>query len=78
MTCREFTDFIADYLSAELPEQVQRAFERHLDVCVNCRRYLEQYRETIACGRVAFAVPAAVVPDGVPEDLVAAILATRA
>ena len=78
MTCREFTDFIADYLSAELPEQVQRAFERHLDVCVNCRRYLEQYRETIACGRVAFDDPAAVVPDEVPEDLVGAILATRA
>jgi anti-sigma factor RsiW len=77
MTCREFTDFIADYLSAELPEHVQRTFERHLDVCVNCRRYLAQYRQTIACGRVAFDDRAAGVPEDVPEDLIAAILATR-
>ena len=77
MTCREFAQFIADYLSSELSPDVKRQFERHLAVCPNCVAYLANYRDTIALGRRAFADDEADVPGEVPSALVQAILASR-
>jgi len=77
MTCREFADFIADYLTGELPLAVHAAFEHHLDVCINCRRYLKSYEETITLGRRAFEDEDALLPAVIPEELVQAILASR-
>ena len=77
MTCREFADFIADYFAGELTPAVQAAFERHLDVCINCRRYLKSYEETVKLGKHAFDDEHALLPAVVPEDLVQAILAAR-
>ena len=77
MTCRDFADFLDRYLAATLPAPIVSRFERHLDVCPNCQRYLAQYRDTIALGRRAFDEPAATVPTEVPDDLVAAILTAR-
>lgn len=77
MTCREFADFIMDYLGGELPEDTRAGFERHLTRCPNCHEYLAQYRSTIAAGRLAFADPEHEVPAEVPEDLVKAVLAAR-
>jgi anti-sigma factor RsiW len=74
MTCREFADFLDDYLSAGLPPAVLAAFEHHLDLCVNCVTYLEQYRQSIALGRRAFEATGGEVPGDVPEDLIRAIL----
>lgn len=77
MTCREFADFIADYLSGELPAATRASFEGHLQVCPNCVAYLSNYRDSIALGRGAFADDEAVLPQAVPEGLVQAILASR-
>ena len=77
MTCREFAEFIADYLSGELPPETRAQFECHLDVCPNCVAYLSNYRDTMALGRRAFADEDAGLPDDVPDDLVQAILASR-
>ena len=77
MTCQEFADFMDDYLSGALPPDVLAAFEAHIAVCVNCVRYLAQYRDAVAAGRMAFAALDADLPDEVPEDLIAAILAAR-
>jgi anti-sigma factor RsiW len=77
VTCRELTSFIHDYLAGELPPESVRRFEHHLTLCGNCRRYLGQYRDTIAAGRAAFTDPDAPVPAEVPDDLVRAILAAR-
>ena len=77
MTCREFADFMADYLSGELPENIRQAFDRHLNLCVNCRKYLDGYEATIKLGKRAFDDPDAGVPADVPEQLVQAILAAR-
>ena len=77
MTCREFTDFIADYLAGELAPDALAAFERHLSRCDGCREYLAGYRETVALGRRACVDDEAAVPLSVPEDLVRAILAAR-
>jgi predicted anti-sigma-YlaC factor YlaD len=78
MTCREFADFLGDYLAGELRADVNVLFQDHLAVCPNCVRYLDQYRETVALGRDAFADAEAVLPSAVPEDLVRAILTARA
>ena len=74
MTCREFADFLDGYLSGELPPKVLAAFEHHLVLCVNCVRYLEQYRQSIELGRRAFDRSSAEVPADVPEDLIRAML----
>ena len=77
MTCRDFADFILDYLSGGMVADVQAAFERHLSRCPSCRAYLAQYRATVAAGKEAFADPDAPLPADVPEDLVQAILGSR-
>jgi anti-sigma factor RsiW len=79
VTCREFADFMLDYASGELPAAIRDTFEQHVSRCANCRAYLELYRRTVEIGRrVAAANLEAATSCGVPEDLVAAILAARA
>ena len=77
MTCREFTDFILDYLSDELSPETRVPFEHHLGLCANCRNYLRSYKETVMLGRRAFDDEDAAVPADVPEGLVQAILEAR-
>ncbi len=77
MTCREFSDFIADFLSGELPAETLATFEQHLTVCSNCVKYLAGYKATVELGRAAFDDEMAALPDDVPDDLVTAILSAR-
>jgi len=77
VTCREFADFIADYLASALPAETGAQFDRHLSACANCRQYLDGYRATIELGRRAFDDLDADVPSTVPEELVKAILDSR-
>ena len=77
MTCREFIDFIIDYVSGELRPEVSSAFERHIADCPDCHRYLRQYQTTVAAGRKAFAAEGDDVPRDVPEALIQAILRSR-
>ena len=75
MTCREFADFMMDYLAGELLPPVRQQFDVHLSLCSNCRKYLKGYEETIRLGKRAFDDDEALVPAEVPEDLVKAIIA---
>jgi len=77
MTCREFADFIADYLADELPPAIHARFADHLRRCANCRRYLAGYERAVALGKRAFDADEAALPATVPDDLVKAILAAR-
>jgi anti-sigma factor RsiW len=77
VTCREFADFIADYLSGELPPDSRASFEHHLLLCANCGKYLAGYEATVKLGKRAFADEDATVPPQVPEELVQAILRAR-
>jgi anti-sigma factor RsiW len=67
-----------EYLSDELPSRTRSAFEHHLSVCINCQRYLASYRESIKLGKRAFEDDDAPVPTAVPDELVKAILTSRA
>ena len=75
MKRRECDEFLADYVSGELPADVLATFEVHLSRCRNCRVYLEQYRATINAGKTA--CEAAKEGLQIPEELIQAILATR-
>jgi anti-sigma factor RsiW len=68
---------MADYLAGELPANQRAAFDDHLVVCPNCRRYLRDYEDSITLGKAAFD-SAAELPADVPSELVTAILAARA
>jgi anti-sigma factor RsiW len=77
VTCREFADFMMGYLSGELPPEARAAFEHHLSLCINCRRYLASYEATVKLGRRAFDDDDRHVPAHVPECLVHAILSAH-
>ena len=77
MTCREFADFMMDYLSGDLSPEPRAHFEHHLSLCANCRKYLTSYEETMKLGKRAFDEGDATLPPDVPEELVKAILAAR-
>jgi anti-sigma factor RsiW len=77
MTCREFTDFLMEYLSGELSARERAEFERHLAECLDCSAYLQSYQETIKLGKAVFTDLDASVPQDVPEKLVQAILGSH-
>lgn len=79
VTCREFADFVMDYLDDGLAAEERQRFEAHLAECPDCVRYLQEYRDTLAVvrGPAPTADIDAEVAGDVPEDLVRAVLAAR-
>jgi anti-sigma factor RsiW len=78
ITCRDFIDFLMAYLAGDLPGDQQSEFDRHLALCPSCVAYLRTYEQTVRLGKTAFREDDGAVPEDVPEELVQAILATRA
>lgn len=76
MNCRELIEFLMSYLDGELPDEEEAEFDRHLGTCSECTDYLASYRETVRLGKILCEDPESPAP-GIPEDLVAAILAAR-
>jgi anti-sigma factor RsiW len=76
MKCREFVEFLMEYLDGALGESERRVFEGHVERCPACVNYLETYRETVRLGSSVCAAEDDVPPD-VPEELVQAILSAR-
>ena len=77
MTCREFDEFILDYLGGELPVEIQGEFEKHLSVCPPCVTFLETYQKTMEIGHAVCTHPEDTVPAEVPEELIRAIVSSR-
>ena len=77
ITCKEFEDFVLQYLDGELSRRQRAVFELHMRLCRECREYLAAYQRTIEIGREAFKSPDEAVPEDVPEDLIKAILESR-
>lgn len=77
--CSELIDFIAGYLSGELPDSERSEFDRHLHVCPPCQTYLKTYEETIRACRAAERGGAEGCDKSmpIPEELVRAIMAAR-
>lgn len=77
ITCRQFEDFVMDYLDGSLPEQQHKRFDWHMKICRECRDYLAAYKRTIELGQSVLGDDNDPVPGDVPEDLVRAILDAR-
>lgn len=77
LTCRDFVEFLDDYLSGALAPDRLVPFNAHLSQCPSCVSYLKTYRATIDLGRAALSRSEEPVPKEVPEELVRAILETR-
>ncbi len=78
MNCREFTEFLDEYLFGNLPAEERAVFEMHLAECPWCVAYLDSYGKTIQLEQAAFASPPdAPPPADAPEELIQAILRAR-
>jgi hypothetical protein len=77
ITCREFVDFLDDYLARTLQPPQLAEFNNHLSGCPPCVAYMQTYQDSIRLGKGAIDRSDEPAPSSVPEDLVAAILAAR-
>ncbi len=78
MNCREFTEFLHQYLFGDLPEAERAEFEKHLAECPWCVAYLDSYKKTIQMEQAAFAAAEdAPPPADAPAQLIQAILQAR-
>lgn len=77
MTCREFTEFLYDYLCGDLPVDVCAEFESHVAECPECVAYMDSYRKTIQLEKAALFAHADSPVTDAPEELIQAILSAR-
>jgi anti-sigma factor RsiW len=78
MNCREFTEFLHEYLFGNLPAEQRAEFDKHLAECPWCVAYLDSYQKTIQLEKAAFFAPQdAPPPADAPEELIQAILHAR-
>ncbi len=77
MKCKDFNEFLGEYLEGGLDEKTRSTFEAHLQICPPCYGYLDSYKDVVKVGKACCQDPEAGVPDDVPQSLVNAILAAR-
>ena len=77
LTCKEFDDFMVDYLDGDLTAWQKFMCWLHVKMCRECAHFIQQYQKVIKLGRSAFDTPDDRVPDSVPEELIEAALAHR-
>ena len=77
LTCKEFDDFMIDYLDENLPVWQKFMCWLHVKMCRECANFVQEYQRSIALGKSAYDAPNELVPDSVPEELIKAALAHR-
>ena len=77
ITCRQFEDFLIDYLEGSLPDDKKMRFEVHLKVCGSCRAYLAAYRRAAEVSAKAVQMEEAEELPDAPEDLIKAVIDAR-
>jgi anti-sigma factor RsiW len=78
MNCREFAEFLHEYLFGNLPAEQRAEFDKHLAECPRCVAYLDSYQKTMQLEQAAFSIPeGARLPADAPEALIQAILSAR-
>ncbi len=76
LTCREFVEFLDDYVADEQSGDVRATFEKHIAKCPPCADYVRTYQETIELGKCVCRDGEG-APGDVPEQLIDAILQAR-
>lgn len=77
LSCREFEDFVLDYLDGALSERQHKQFKLHLRLCRECRQYVQAYKRSIEVSQAVCSSADVQLPEDVPEDLIKAILKSR-
>lgn len=77
MTCRDLYGFLDEFLDQRLDVTTRLNFERHLERCAACRRYLTTYETTLRIARRAEQTDEPAILEA-PPSLIQAILAARA
>ena len=75
LTCREFIEFLDDYVDGRLPEERHSVFAGHLSRCIECTDYLDSYQRTVAMTGDVRQLEQ--VAEDAPPDLVNAIIAAQ-
>ena len=75
ITCAEFESFMIDYHDGALPEAQRQDFERHMEMCGRCRNSVQGYRRAIELGQRLFEGREGPLPEEVPDQVVAAVMA---
>jgi anti-sigma factor RsiW len=65
-----------DYLDGTLTPEQRHEVDRHLAVCPSCVEYIRGYQESVKLGKTVLRATDD-APEGVPEDLIRAVLASR-
>lgn len=64
MACKDFVEIVTDYLEGSMPFLQRVRFHLHLGLCLGCRTYLRQMKQTIqTLGRLPEQPPAPEVRD---------------
>ena len=74
LNCREFEEFIDDYIDGNLPVSVSRKVYLHLLACGDCRSYITAYKRSIEMSKALCDELDSEVPEDVPEELITFVL----
>jgi len=77
LTCKQFDEFMMDYLEGNLPFWQKISCGLHVRMCRKCAKFVDQYRRVVLLEKNAFVPAADSIPEAVPEELVKAALACR-
>jgi len=78
MNCREFTEFLHEYLFGNLSAEERAEFDKHLAECPWCLAYLDSYQKTIQLEQAVISTREDEPPPAdAPEELIQAILRAR-
>ena len=77
ITCREFIDFMMNYIDENMPVEQRMLFDQHLNGCDDCVDYLATYRQTVSLSAAVYDPEWEPKVEEAPEDLILAILQSR-
>ncbi len=74
LNCREFEEFIDDYIDGNLPASVSRKVYLHLLACGDCRSYIRAYQRSIEMSKAFCDKLDSEVLEDVPDELISIAL----
>lgn len=75
--CKSFDAFIVDYIDDNLTDEERRIFIKHMNECPPCKKYLDNYQNSIRLSQTAFSKTKECSKKEIPEQLISAILDAR-
>ena len=74
LNCREFEEFIDDYIDGKLPSSVSRKVYLHLLACWDCKSYIRAYKRSIEMSKAFCDKLDSEVLEDVPDELISIVL----